>query len=585
MTGNDTGSANLRFARSLVAELLSSGVTTAVICPGSRSTPLALALAGQPGMNCSFHIDERSAAFYALGHAKASGAPVALLCTSGTAGANFLPALAEAHHSRVPLIVMTADRPPELRTWGAAQTMEQRNLFAGFLRWFEEAPCPSERDGETRYAAALAWRAVCAATGVPPGPVHLNLPFREPLVPVEIGPGGEPTHVDHSGRPWSPPADSAACQVVADELARVPRGVLLFGPDAFDAGMAPAAQSLAGALGWPVIADPASGLRAGGATAANVIHGADLLLRDAATAGSLDPDLILRFGGQPTSASVNAWIARHAAARVWLVDEAAGFRDPQHRANRLLCAGNRQFCELAAAGLAPPSGTSDWLAAWQQADQSARAAAGAAMSAESAFLTPQLAATLWAQLPGGATLYVANSMAVRDIDAFAGPRPAGLRVLANRGVNGIDGLVSCALGAAAAGPGRTVLWCGDLAFLHDVAGLLAGQLQHADLTIVVSNDDGGGIFEYLPIARSAPRALFEQAFAMPHRANLGDVARGFGWQVARTDSAAAFGRALARALEGGRHVIEVPVNREANTNFHRAIAAKVGSALQRNRQP
>jgi len=579
---NDLGAANLGFARALVGELQASGVTTAVICPGSRSTPLALALAGQPGLDCSFHIDERSAAFYALGHAKTTGRPVALLCTSGTAGANFLPAVAEAHHSRVPLIVMTADRPPELRSWGAAQTMEQRTLFAGFLRWFEEAPCPSERDGEQRYATALAWRAACAATGLPPGPVHLNLPFREPLVPARFEPGTARTRDAHARRPRNLQVDPSAGQDLVAELDGISRGVLLFGPDTWDQQLASAAQALATALGWPVVADPASGLRAGAALADPLIPGADLLLRDAATADSLNPELILRFGGQPTSASVNAWIARHAAAEVWLVDAAAAFRDPQHRASRLVRAAPRQFCELAASGLTAPASEPKWLAAWRRADEAARAAARGAMTAEAAFLAPQLAAALWAQLPDEAALYVANSMAIRDIDAFAGPRRANLRVLANRGVNGIDGLVSCALGAAAARSGPTVLWCGDLAFLHDVSGLLAGQLQQADLTIVVSNDDGGGIFEYLPVAASIPRPLFEQAFAMPHRADLGQVARGLGWQVALADSAPAFEQALAQALEGGRHVIEVPVDRAANTAFHRAITAAVGSALQRD---
>jgi len=582
MTGrqNGIGAANLDFARRLVGGLQASGVTTAVICPGSRSTPLALALAAQPGMRCSFHLDERSAAFYALGHAKTTCRPVALLCTSGTAGANFLPAVAEAHHSRVPLIVMTADRPPELRSWGAPQTMEQRMLFAGFLRWFEEAPCPSEREGELRYAGALARRAAHAATGLPPGPVHLNLPFREPLAAADFDAGAPPGALQE--RPvWSPRADPSAGQQPADELGGVSRGVLLFGPDAWDARLAPAAGALATALGWPVIADPASGLRAGAALADRLIHGADLLLRDTATADALEPELILRFGGPPTSAAVNGWMARHAAARVCLVDEAAACRDPQHRVDRFFQASPRQFCELTASRLSREAGIPAWLAAWRQADQRARDAVSAAMAAEAAFLTPQLAAALWALLPDEATLYVANSMAVRDIDAFAGPRRANLRVLANRGVNGIDGLVSCALGAAAARPGPAVLWCGDLAFLHDVSGLLAGQLQQADLTVVVSNDEGGGIFEYLPIARSIPRPLFEQAFAMPHGADLARIARGFGWQVTRASSGPAFDKALATAFEGGRNVIEVPVDRAANTAFHRALTDCVGSALKR----
>lgn len=580
MTGNEhhTGAANLQFARTLVGQLQASGVVAAAICPGSRSAPLAVAMAAQPGLACSFHVDERSAAFYALGHAKASGRPVALLCTSGTAGANFLPAVAEAHHSRVPLVVLTADRPPELRSWGAAQTMEQRRLFSGFLRWFEEAPCPSERDGQDAYAAALAWRATCAATGSPPGPVHLNLPFREPLLPPGIEPGAAPR------LPARRLDDFAAVDTgpegLAGELQGIERGVLLFGPDAREGDLAPAAHSLAQALGWPVIADPASGLRAGAGLAGSVIHGADLLLRDVATASALRPDLILRFGGQPTSASLNAWMAMHSSAETWLVDPAAAFRDPQHRATRLFRTSPRRFCELAAAHLPPPGNALAWRAEWRRADDVARAAASAALAAEGAFLTPHVAASLWARLPDGATLYAANSMVVRDVDAFAGPREAGLRLLANRGVSGIDGLISSALGAAAAQPRPTVLWCGDLAFLHDVSGLLAGKLLDSDLTVVVSNDDGGGIFEYLPVARAVPRPLFEQAFAMPHAADLCQIARGFGWQAERVDSRAAFEQALASALAGGRHVIEVPVVRAANTAFHRALYDHVCRALQ-----
>jgi 2-succinyl-5-enolpyruvyl-6-hydroxy-3-cyclohexene-1-carboxylate synthase len=582
---HDTGATNLAFARRLVGELRASGVTSAAVCPGSRSTPLALALAEQPGLACSYHVDERSAAFYALGYAKAAGRPVALLCTSGTAGANFLPAVAEAHHSRVPLIVMTADRPPELRSWGAAQTMEQRSLFAGFLRWFEEAPCPSERSGQDAYAAALAWRAVCAATGLPPGPVHLNLPFREPLVPKNFEPRQAPAR-SHAARLMQglPAADTAPAEGLAGQFRGISRGVLLFGPGTWDEDLAPAACALAEALDWPVIADPASGLRAGTPVTDAVIHGADLLLRDAATAASLSPEVIVRFGGQPTSGSLNAWLARHAPADVWLVDEAAAFRDPQHRATRMFRASPRPFCEMAAASPAARASDPAWRGEWRRLDAVARAVAAGALASQDAFLTPHLAAALWARLPDGAALYVANSMAVRDVDAFAGPRHADLRLLANRGVNGIDGLVSCALGAAAAKPVPTVLWCGDLAYLHDVSGLLAGQLLGADLTVVVSNDDGGGIFEYLPIAASIPRPLFEQAFAMPHGTDLCQVARGFGWQATLADSAPSFEQALARALEGGRHVIEVPVDRAANTAFHRALAEQVGAALQRARR-
>jgi 2-succinyl-5-enolpyruvyl-6-hydroxy-3-cyclohexene-1-carboxylate synthase len=582
----DTGAANLAFARTLVAELHAAGVATAVVCPGSRSTPLALAVAGQAGLPHSVHVDERSAAFHALGFAKAGGRPVALLCTSGTAGANFLPAVAEACHARVPLVVLTADRPPELRAWGAAQTMEQRSLYAGFTRWSEEAPCPSEGGGGEAYARALARRALMEATGPAPGPVHLNLPFREPLVPaepdLEASPPGPAPDAARAAAPSLVPEASEPSGALARELLAATRGVLVFGPDAWDPALAGAAESLAAALGWPVIADPASGLRAGTVLGHSLVSAADLLLRDPGVAEALRPELVVRFGGMPTSKAVANWMARHADAAVWLVDPAGGHRDPQHRARHSLRLGPAQFAALIPrAGGMPSAGTVAWRERWRQAERIARRALDAALAADGRFLTPQLAQALWAQLPDGAALYVANSMPIREIDAYAGPRRAALRVLANRGVNGIDGQVSSALGAAAALGRPTVLWCGDLAFLHDLPGLLAGRLHEADLTIVVSNDDGGGIFEYLPVARSVPRAVFERLFAVPHGLDLRDLARGLGWDAVRAESAAGFGAALSRTLAGGRHVIEVPVDRAANTAFHGALNDAVAASLRR----
>lgn len=596
----DQGQANLRFARALVESLHSAGIVAAFLSPGSRSTPLAVALAERAGLPLSAHVDERSAAFMALGHAKATGRPVAVLCTSGTAGANFAPAVAEACHARVPLVVLTADRPPELRAWGAPQTMEQRHLYAGFARWSEEAPCPGERGNEVAYARALGRRAVAEATGAVPGPVHLNLPFREPLLPavIDAPASTQPAPGPEFRLPAVEPGTDAGLEL-AHELAgrfdRAARGVLVFGPGRWDPSLGAAAAALAGALGWPVLADPASGLRAGDALDGLLVHGADLLLRSAPTADLLRPDLVVRFGGPPTSKPINEWIARHDSAELWLVDEGGGFLDPQHRATRSCRANARQFCTVAAsasssagasnaAHVARATGDAEaaaWRGAWQRADRTARAAAAAACAAEQRLLAPQLAAALWAQVPAGAALYVANSMAIRELDTFAGPRSGALRVLANRGVNGIDGLVSSALGAAAALREPTVLWCGDIALLHDVAGLLAGSLQQAELTIVVVNDDGGGIFEYLPAARTVPRPLFERVFATPHGLDLCRLAGGLGWNAHRVDSAPAFGAALSRALEGGRHLIEVRVDRAVNTAFHVALHEAVAAALER----
>jgi 2-succinyl-5-enolpyruvyl-6-hydroxy-3-cyclohexene-1-carboxylate synthase len=335
-------------------------------------------------------------------------------------------------------------------------------------------------------------------------------------------------------------------------------------------------------LGWPVIADPASGLRAETALDAVLIHGADLLLRDPETASALRPGLVVRFGGPPTSKAVNQWLARHAVADVWLVDPAGGFRDPQHRASCVLQATPRQFCDLVATGGGKPAAYGgQWLGQWRHAERVARAAVEQALAADARFLTPHLAQSLWQALPAGAVLYAANSMAIREVDAFAGARAHALQVLANRGVNGIDGQVSAALGAAAGSRRATVLWCGDLTLLHDVSGLLAGRLQDADLTIVVSNDDGGGIFEYLPVAQAVPRSVFEPLFAVPHGLDLRELARGLGWNAVRVTDRSSFSAALGNALRGGRHVIEVPVDRAANTAFHGALIEAVRSGLRR----
>lgn len=567
----DTGAANLAFARALVDELRAAGLEAAWLCPGSRSTPLALAIADCEGLPRHVMIDERVASFHALGQARASGRPVLLVCTSGTAGANFLPAVAEASQSRVPLIVATADRPPELRAWGAPQTMEQRLLYAGFTRHAEEAPCPSERPGELRYARALARRAIAAATGSAPGPVHLNLPFREPLLPAAIEPPAARAVVTRPA-----PAPYAPAMPI-EGLGDVERGVLVFGPDVFDPALAEAAGAAARVLGWPVIADPGSGLRAGGAIDDVLVHAADLLLRVPEVADDLRPSLVVRFGATATSAAVAGWMTRHDAAEVWLVDPADGYRDPQHRATRSLRISAAQFCRGAATG--GGRGPGAWLASWQRASTIAREAAGRCLDAEPRLLAPQVARTLWARLPAGAQLYAANSMPVRDVDAFAGPRAAALRVLVNRGVNGIDGLVSSALGAAETGA-PTLLWCGDLALLHDVGGLLAGRHRDANLTVLVTNDDGGGIFENLPVARIIARDRFEELFAVPHGLDLASLGQGLGWDAVRVGDAAELGGAIERSLAGGLHLIEVRIDRAANTGFHRAIHASVADALR-----
>jgi 2-succinyl-5-enolpyruvyl-6-hydroxy-3-cyclohexene-1-carboxylate synthase len=289
----------------------------------------------------------------------------------------------------------------------------------------------------------------------------------------------------------------------------------------------------------------------------------------------------VRFGGLPTSKAISRWLDSHAQADVWLVDPAAACRDPQHRASRVLRAGAADLAASLAGSGPPPDGSDAWRRLWERGDAVVRAALDELLPREARLLGPQVARALWSALPEGAALYVANSMPIREIDAFAGRRPAPLRVLANRGVNGIDGQVSSALGAAEALGRPTVLWCGDLALLHDLAGLLAGRLHEADLTIVVTNDDGGGIFEYLAVASAVPRTVFEPMFAVPHGLDLSALAPALGWQAARVREADHFAAALREALGGGRHLIEVPVDRAANTAFHGLVQEATAGRLRR----
>jgi 2-succinyl-5-enolpyruvyl-6-hydroxy-3-cyclohexene-1-carboxylate synthase len=365
------------FTAAFFEELTRAGVADVCLCPGSRSTPLAVATARQPGLRCWTHIDERSAGFFALGLAKVKRAPVALVCTSGTAAANFLPAVVEAHYARVPLLLLTADRPPELREWGAGQTIDQRNLYGSHVRWFAEAAPPEAGGDSLRYARALASRAVATARGRPAGPVHLNLPFREPLEPVEIPADATPDLRERdplaaSGRPGRPytavhtaaaTAETGTAAALA-ELARAhPRGVIACGPFDGDADFAEAVTQLARAAGWPILADPTSQLRRGAHIAgAPLIATSDLFLRDEAFAAAHAPELILRIGATPTSKALRRWIMRHAPQHLLLVDPDGAWDDPNHLASELLRVDPTALCAAVCERLAGEAGAprGDW---------------------------------------------------------------------------------------------------------------------------------------------------------------------------------------------------------------------------------
>jgi 2-succinyl-5-enolpyruvyl-6-hydroxy-3-cyclohexene-1-carboxylate synthase len=585
------------FGRALFQELARAGLREVCISPGSRSTPLVAAAVREPALRCHSHVDERSAAFFALGLAKAARAPVALLCTSGTAAANFHPAVVEAHHAGVPLLLLTADRPPELREWGAGQTIDQLRLYGSCVRWFAEAALPEAGGALLRYARALACRALAECRGAPAGPVHLNLPFREPLEPAPV-PGDLPADLPERdplgalGRapaPYTevrrvPPAAGEAELRALVELARAhPRGVIACGPLDAGPGLAAAAAEFARAAGWPLLADPTSQLRRGPHVAGTpVLAASDLWLRDARLAARFAPEIVLRLGAAPTSKAFRLWLERHPPRHLVGIGADAGWSDPSHLLSALWRVDPGPLLAAAAERLGPrPRADGDgWLRGLAAAERAAQAALEDELAVEPALLEPRAVRELAEALPEGALLYVSNSMPVRDLDAFLPASERPLRVLANRGASGIDGMLSSALGAAAAGVGPVALLTGDLAFLHDVGALLAAHRRPLPLAVVVLNNDGGGIFSYLPVAEHAQEVAFEEHFRTPHGLALGPLARAFGAGYAKVTSAEPLRAALKDALASPRaSVIEVPIDRDRSVAHHREIAARVAAAL------
>ena len=587
---------SMLWARVVVEELERSGVRAACISPGSRSAPLAFALAAS-GIRRFVHVDERSAAYFALGHARASGEPSALVCTSGTAAANYLPALVEASRSRVPLVVLTADRPHELRDTGANQTVDQVHLYGRHARWFADLPIPEPSDVALRGLRSTVCRAVAEARGRPAGPVHLNLPFRKPLEPTVV-PGDLPAdlardalHGRADGRPYvapsaprSGPPSPAEAESAARILGDARRPLVVLGPRHARDALAEAAFALARVLGAPLLADPLSGARFAPGAAASALGAYDHLLAAGFEAGA--PDVVVRFGAPPTSAALERWLERSREATHMVVDEVSGWSDPSHLATIRVAADAEAWCRAVASRVGAPRPPGAWLDSWRAAEATAWKVAESAFAGE--MFEGVVAADVAAAVPAGGLLYVSNSLPVRDLDRFARPRDAPLRALGNRGASGIDGVVSSALGAAAAyessddlgllGPlgalGAYAL-VGDLAFLHDLGGLLAAR-QVRDLTLVVVNNDGGGIFRLLPAAAYDPP--FTEVVRAPHGLDLADAARLFGLPHVRVDDRAGLRQALAARASGVR-VVEVASDAARSAERREAARAALRTAL------
>ena len=570
MTATDT----YTLLRALADELARCGMTQACTSPGSRSTPLVMSLVRESRIQCFSHIDERCAGFFAVGAAKASGRPVALSCTSGTAAANLAPAVIEAHHARVPLVVLTADRPPELRDVGAGQTIDQVKLYGGAVKWFFEVGVHDATPERLRWIRTLACRAYWTALTGRAGPVHLNFPLREPLVlDAELpedptGRAGDRPYVTFDAPAPGPPAGGEP---------PTGRVVLVAGgePGAAHAGERLAAFATRAQI--PLLADPLSAARRGPAAIAHY----DMLLRDPGFADAHRPQFVIRVGDLPTSKPLRGWLASLDVAAQIAIDPDGGWQDPDSVVGMRIAApfGALLRPDSTSADPPPPMTTPGWLDSWRSADATVAEAISETLGDQ--LSEPLVAARLPEWLPPQATLFVASSMPIRDVELLAPASERAPRVISNRGANGIDGTVSSAFGVAAATEGPVVLLIGDVALAYDIGGLLAAGRLGLRLTIVLLNNDGGGIFHFLPVAREGD--AFEEHVATPHGLDFAHAAALYGCGYEQPEDAASLNAAVAASIErAGTTIIEVKTDRQANLALHRRMAEAALAALRRS---
>jgi 2-succinyl-5-enolpyruvyl-6-hydroxy-3-cyclohexene-1-carboxylate synthase len=586
------GSPALYTARALVDELLRGGVRRFAVAPGSRSTPLALAVAERRDAIAHVFTDERSLAFFALGASRGEGRPVAVVCTSGTAAANLLPAVAESMLGGGALVLLTADRPPELRDAASPQTIDQVGLFGAHARWSVDVPLLDPSIGAARVLRSLASRATATASRGRGGPVHLNVPLREPFRDDSF-PLASP--FDVAGREGAQPftvcrepdrLGDGEVAALAAVLAAAERGVLVCSGPALPADDL---ARLAAALGWPLIADPLCGLRFGPHDRSLVVDAAEPLLRDADLAARWKPDAIVRFGLTPAPRSVQRWLDESWPAEHVVVCDSGhdDWPDPMRAASRLVRSDAGALCRALVAAVRGTSVDPAWTAGWITASRAARSALDSALDAEPLLFAGAVLRCLARILPEDAALAIGNSMPVRDADAFVGATAKRLRPFASRGASGIDGLVSTAIGLATSDPRPTALVLGDLSFLHDAGALAFATRERTPLLVVVVNNDGGGIFSHLPL-RDALVAegegdVFERFFGTPHGSDLGAIAVAAGARFLRVNARTALDETLTAGLAAsadGPVVVEVRTDRDAARAAHLA-AVRAGQLAAR----
>lgn len=587
------------YVGAFIDELQRAGLHNVVICPGSRSTPLAMTIAAKKEIRTWMHIDERSAAFFGLGLAKRLAQPVALVCTSGTAAANFFPAIVEAKLTHIPLLILTADRPHELRENGAPQAIDQNRLYGTHVKWFAEAALPEATNDALRYIRTLADRAVALTHAVPAGPVHINLPFREPLFPEPISNGHQQQRdpIAWYGRPHNQPYieidDTPLGELTSEQIKRLatrlqetPRGLIVVGP--YDQpALAQPLHQLAQRLGYPILADPLSQMRSAQSDDPPVISSYDAFLRLESFMAEHRPQLVLRIGAMPTAKPLLLYLKRYPDCPQIVIDRHGGWEEPTQLASQLIHSDPLKLCTGLLAALEGSSqqeeaGEQGWRQSWQQADELSRQALQSAIQRFEQPFEGRVFRELDELLPEGSMLFAGNSMPVRDMDTFFWGGQRRIWIQGNRGANGIDGIISSALGASvdADKGAANVLVIGDLSFFHDLNGLLTAKLHQLNLIIILINNDGGGIFSFLPQVNYPEH--FEQLFGTPTGLDFRPAVEMYGGHFQQSKDWDDFREALQRGIEqGGLHVIEVVTERQSNVHMHRQLWQSVTEALAR----
>ncbi len=571
---------NALWAEIFVEEAIRLGIDYFCISPGSRSTPLTVAVARHPKARLQICYDERAAAFHALGFARATGIPALLICTSGTAVANYLPAVVEASVDHVPLLICSADRPPELEQSGANQAIPQTHLFGHHVRWFFELPCPTSAIPAPFVLTTLA-QAFHRATGSFAGPVHLNWRFREPLAPIASSIPPEYTaSLDRwcrSSQPWTTYAHAQAQGIPAlppflfASVARAKRGVLVLGRMPIWWDKSPILR-LAEHLGWPIFADIGSGLRLGKRPTHRILS-FDGLLRDPRWRTDTKPDVILHLGGPLVSKHFLSYLQEHPDTPYVVVQEHSERLDPIHQVHHRLACHPSAFAEtlhtLLPADLSTLS--AEWIALWKAADQQHLQQTHTALALDDLH-EPAVAFDLSRLIPKDHALFVGNSMPIRDLDRFADVTGHPVPVAANRGASGIDGLLASALGFVMGSGTAGTLLIGDLSLIHDLNSLILLKQSQIPLVVVVLNNHGGGIFQYLPIARFED--VFSRCFTTPHDISLAPIAQSIGVFAVQVTSRAAFRQAYTEATRTNQPaLIEVCTHQEQNLAFSRALSS------------